>query len=268
MQVVRNKEQNSYRQSRSSNHNPLWVSSSWAQSPGVRPPGKCCGKHDAGAEGVGRVKVFGGQISRFIAFWNLWDFWTSVNLPNWSQSHKDCPGPLLLFTGSARQSLWVKVPSGPANPPPCVQISVSQSRSTLQTHSLLLSVYLPDYLSFVFNISVCINWIGTIQIHFLSFNLFIYLCLSGCLPIIFLHVKIDEHNHRLLLLLSCFSRARLFVTLCTVACQAPLFMGFSRKEYWSGLPYPPPGDLSDPGIEPMTLMPPSLPGEFFTTSTT
>ena len=38
----------------------------------------------------------------------------------------------------------------------------------------------------------------------------------------------------------------------TVACQAPLSMGFSRQEYWSGLPFPSPGDLPDPGIEPMS----------------
>ena len=53
-----------------------------------------------------------------------------------------------------------------------------------------------------------------------------------------------------LLLLSCFSRVQLFVTLWTVARQAPLSMGFSRQEYWSGLPCPPPGDLPDPGIQP------------------
>ena len=47
----------------------------------------------------------------------------------------------------------------------------------------------------------------------------------------------------------------------TVACQAPLSMGFSRQEYWSGLPCPPPGDLPDPGIEPVT---PALAGGFFT----
>ena len=41
-------------------------------------------------------------------------------------------------------------------------------------------------------------------------------------------------------------------------------MGFSRKEYWSGLPFPPPGDLLDPGIEPMSLAPPSLASKFFT----
>ena len=46
------------------------------------------------------------------------------------------------------------------------------------------------------------------------------------------------------------SRVRLFVTSWTVAYQAPLSMGFSRQEYWSGLPCPSPGDLPDPGIEP------------------
>ena len=46
------------------------------------------------------------------------------------------------------------------------------------------------------------------------------------------------------------SRVRLFATPWTVAYQAPPSMGFSRQEYWSGLPFPSPGDLSDPGIEP------------------
>ena len=45
-----------------------------------------------------------------------------------------------------------------------------------------------------------------------------------------------------------------FATLWTVAQQAPLFMGFSRQEYWTGLPFPPPGDFPDPGIEPESLM--------------
>ena len=47
-----------------------------------------------------------------------------------------------------------------------------------------------------------------------------------------------------------FSRVRLFVTPWPVAYQAPLSVGFSRQEYWSGLPFPSPGDLPDPGIEP------------------
>ena len=45
-------------------------------------------------------------------------------------------------------------------------------------------------------------------------------------------------------------------------------MGFSRQEYWSGFPFPPPGDLHDPGIEPMSLMSLALAGRFFTISTT
>ena len=61
-------------------------------------------------------------------------------------------------------------------------------------------------------------------------------------------------------------------TLCdpvnTVACKAPLSMGFSKQEYQTGLPCPPPGDLPDPGIKPSSLMSPELAGGFFTTSTT
>ena len=48
----------------------------------------------------------------------------------------------------------------------------------------------------------------------------------------------------------------------TVACQASLSMGFSRQEYWTGLPFPPPGDLFDPGIEPASLASPALAGRF------
>ena len=58
------------------------------------------------------------------------------------------------------------------------------------------------------------------------------------------------------------SRVRLFATPCIVACQAPLSKGFSRQEYWSGLPFPSPGDLLDPGIQPMF---PAFAGRFFTT---
>ena len=59
-----------------------------------------------------------------------------------------------------------------------------------------------------------------------------------------------------------------FATLWTVAHQAPLSMGFSRQEYWSASPCPPPVDLPDPGIEPASLMSPALAGSFFTTVTT
>ena len=65
--------------------------------------------------------------------------------------------------------------------------------------------------------------------------------------------------------LSHFSRVRLYAILWTVDHQAPLSVGFSRKEHWSGLPCPPPGDLPDPEIEPASLMSPALAGGFFTT---
>ena len=61
------------------------------------------------------------------------------------------------------------------------------------------------------------------------------------------------------------------LTLCdplSVACQAPLSMGFSRQEYWRELPWPSPGDFSNPGIKPMSLMSPALANGFFTISTT
>ena len=68
-------------------------------------------------------------------------------------------------------------------------------------------------------------------------------------------------------MLSHFSHVQLFVTLWTVAHLAPLSMAFSRQKYWSGLPCPPPGDLPNPGIRPMSLMSPASAGGFFTTST-
>ena len=66
--------------------------------------------------------------------------------------------------------------------------------------------------------------------------------------------------------LSHFCRVQLFVTLWTIAHQAPLSMGFSWQEYWSGLLCSPPGSLLDPGIEPMSLMWPALASGFFTIS--
>ena len=65
-----------------------------------------------------------------------------------------------------------------------------------------------------------------------------------------------------------FSCVQLFEILLIVAYQAPLSMGFSRQEPWSGLPCSPPGDLPDTGIEPVSLMSPALTGRFFITSTT
>ena len=57
-------------------------------------------------------------------------------------------------------------------------------------------------------------------------------------------------------------------TLWTVAHQAPLSMGFSRQEYWSGLPFPASGDFPDPRIELVSLTSPALAGSIFTASAT
>ena len=59
------------------------------------------------------------------------------------------------------------------------------------------------------------------------------------------------------------SRVRLFATPWTVACQAPLSMGFSKQESWSGLPFPPPGHLPHLGVDPPS---PALAGGFFSTA--
>ena len=66
-------------------------------------------------------------------------------------------------------------------------------------------------------------------------------------------------------MLSHFSCIQLFATLRTVVGHAPLSMGLSKPEYWSGVPFPSPGDLPNPGIK---LVSPVLAGMFFTISTT
>ena len=64
------------------------------------------------------------------------------------------------------------------------------------------------------------------------------------------------------------SRGQLFVTPWTVVRQALQSLGFSRQEYWSGLPFPPPGDLPDAQIKPTSLVSPALAGRFFTSGAT
>ena len=88
-----------------------------------------------------------------------------------------------------------------------------------------------------------------------SLSVCICICIDTC-TYIYIYIYV----------LSCFSHVWFFETLWTVACQAPLSMGFSRQEYWSRLPCPPPGDLPHPGIKPTSLM--SLEGRFFSTSAT
>ena len=71
-----------------------------------------------------------------------------------------------------------------------------------------------------------------------------------------------KHTH---IYVCVFSHVRPLTILWTVALQAPLSMKFSRPEYWSGLPFPPPGDLPDPMIQPTSPTSLALEGRFFIT---
>ena len=89
----------------------------------------------------------------------------------------------------------------------------------------------------------------------------------GAFKVLILLYTYKTFFHVCACVLSCFSCVRLFATPWTVACQAPLSIGFSRQEYWSGLPCPSSREGSchappDPGIKPEC---PALAGGFFTT---
>ena len=98
---------------------------------------------------------------------------------------------------------------------------------------------------------------------FLSERIVLFFCLFACL---FLNTvftfAVCAHSCEL----SHYSRVQLFATLWTAAHQAPLSMGFSRQENWSGLPCPPPEDVPDPEIEPAPLMSLVLTGGFNSTT--
>ena len=95
--------------------------------------------------------------------------------------------------------------------------------------------------------------------------------LGWCCPRRLSGISAGCRFHPLLPLCACvclspFSRVRLFLTPWTASHQAPLSMGFSRQEYWSGVPFPPPGDLPNLGMEPQPLMSSAMAGRFFITS--
>ena len=84
----------------------------------------------------------------------------------------------------------------------------------------------------------------------------LFLCLFSVSCVIF-----QKEFSFLPCVLSRCSHVQLFLTLWSIAHQAPLAMGFSKQEYWSGLPFPSPGDLPDPGIEALSSVPPALAGQ-------
>ena len=86
-------------------------------------------------------------------------------------------------------------------------------------------------------------------------------CSMYCYTIISESVSVQWEKRRKYVhvcVLSRFSPVRLFATSGTVTCQAPLSIGFSRQKYWSGLPCPPPGNLPNPGIEPVSRTSPAF----------
>ena len=89
-----------------------------------------------------------------------------------------------------------------------------------------------------------------------------HLLLTLPMPFVQLAGRGTSVAYKVALAVESLSHVWLFVTPWTVTHQAPLSMGFSRQEYWSGLPFLPPGDLPNPGIEPMS---PALAGRLFTT---
>ena len=100
-------------------------------------------------------------------------------------------------------------------------------------------------------------WAGLVSFEASLFGLQTAALPTDCLPSLLADVLIFSYCVYAKLL----SHVRLFGTPWTVARQAPLSMGFSRQEYWSGLPCPPPGDFPDPGVEPTS---PALVGGLFT----
>ena len=106
----------------------------------------------------------------------------------------------------------------------------------------------------------CISYTYTYISSFLAEFPVLYSKFSLVIYFIFVCVCVCVRAHTCSL-----SHFRLFATPWTASCMAPLSMGFSRQEYWNGLPFPSPEDLLYPGIIPLSPMSPALAGRFFTT---
>ena len=131
------------------------------------------------------------------------------------------------------------------------------------THHLLTWHILSLFFFFycLLSVSLCQNG-GSVRTRIFTFFLSENTCLiSGC------WVDAFAQMWNSCGMLTHFSWVQLFATIWTITRQAPLSMGFSKQGYYSGLPCPPPRDLPDPGIKPMSLTSPALAGGFFTTIT-
>ena len=138
------------------------------------------------------------------------------------------------------------------------------------SNELALHIRWPKFWSFRFSISPSNDYSGLISFRINWLNL---LAVQGTLK------SLLQHHRSKASILRCsafftvqlshpYSHIQLFATLWTTSHQAPLSLGFSRHEYWSGLPCSFPGDLPDPGIEPVSLTSLAMAGVLFTISTT
>ena len=122
------------------------------------------------------------------------------------------------------------------------------------------------------HIHICIYMCIYTYIHtYTHIYIYIYIHIYIHTRYIHTHTYIYIHTHIYILCVCVLSHFRCvwpFLTRWTLARQAPLSMGFSRQEYFSRLPCPAPGDLPDPGVEPMSLTFLALAGGFFTTRAT
>ena len=148
----------------------------------------------------------------------------------------------LQIQNSSRGPFWGVDFSSTTNHPKCV---LDQEGSRMWNFQVLLFFFF----NIIFIHKMAITWIWDAFIYLI---IFLILTVYGLI-----HSFLLEYSHLTMLqwfLLWCglyvISRVWLFVTPWTVAHQAPLSMGFSRQEYWSGLPFSSPGDLPNPGIEP------------------
>ena len=106
----------------------------------------------------------------------------------------------------------------------------------------VLHIRWPKYWSFSFSIIPSQEHPGLISFRMDWLDL---LAVQGTLKSLLQH-----HSSKAPVLWHSLSHVQLIATPWTIACQAPLSMGFSRQEYWNGLPFPSPGDLPNPGMEP------------------
>ena len=165
--------------------------------------------------------------------------WGGPRIPGPTPQLPSCllPGPRRSLPPPAAPSFWSGL------------LSASLSSSLSFSHPSIFSLPLPTSSSLS---ELCCIW----SPHLLSLIFFSVSCVFCLFSFVRVSVSVPHCAYSL-------SRVRLFSTTWTVARQAPLSMGFSWQEYWSGLPCPPPGDLPNPGSDPRspTLQADSLPSE-------